>query len=165
MGLSPRILRFCRLVASGMRQTDARIAAFGDAWPPAKRASHSQQASRLMRRPDVRAAVAEYTEQLMPVADMRVAAQEMERNLYDLALHSPDDRVRLDAARALIEICEKREGQQRTAKAVNVDELISEIGGLTEKGKLDLEALDDRSERQPPAPSGDRADARQLRPR
>jgi hypothetical protein len=140
--------RFAKLVASGMRQTDARIAAFGDGWPSIKRSSHSQQASRLMQRPDVRAAVAEYTEQLMPLADVRAVAQEMERSLYYLALHSPNDRVRLQASQALIEICERREQEeaQRRPRTVNVDALINELAELAPRRTLELETVDESVE-------------------
>jgi len=154
MALSPRIQRFAKLVASGMRQTDARIAAFGDGWPSIKRASHSQQASRLMQRPDVRAAVAEYTEQLLPLADLRAVAQQMEANLYDLALHSPNPRVRLEASRLLIAICERREEQQRSGRTINVDTLIAELAGLAPKRTLDLEIVDDNT----PEATGDESE-------
>jgi hypothetical protein len=130
-----------------MRQTDARIAAFGDSWPQAKRASHSQQASRLMRRPEVRAAVAEYAEQLLPVADLRAVAIQMEANLQHLALHASNPRVRLEACRSLIAICEKREQEeaQRRPRTVNVDTLIAELAGLAPKRTLDLEIVDDNT--------------------
>jgi hypothetical protein len=130
-----------------MRQTDARVAAFGDGWPSIKRASHSQQASRLMQRPDVRAAVAEYTEQLMPIGDLRAVAIQMEKNLYDLALHSQSDRIRLQAAQALIEICERREQEeaQRRPRAVNVDALIAELAELGPKRTLGLEVVEGKA--------------------
>jgi hypothetical protein len=123
-----------------MRRTNARQAAYGDGWPPAKRASHKEAASRMMRQPEIREAVAQYAEQLLPLADMRAVAQQMEANLYDLALHSPDDRVRLEAARTLIAICERREQQERPAKTVKVDELIREIGALAVRRAQHLDA-------------------------
>jgi hypothetical protein len=127
-----------------MRQTDARIAAFGDSWPQIKRESHSQQASRLMQRPDVRAAVAEYTEQLLPLADLRAVAQQMEANLQHLALHAPNDRVRLEACRSLIGICEKREEQQRAGhRTVNVDALISELAEVAPGRELKREPINE----------------------
>jgi len=88
----------------------------------------------------VRAAVAEYTEQLLPLADMRAVAQEMEANLYNLALHSPNGRVRLQASQALIAICERREEQQRAGhRTINVAALFDE---LSQRAPGQPEAID-----------------------
>jgi hypothetical protein len=132
MALNIRQQKFAKLVASGMSQVDARQAAYGDGWPPAKRVSHKVAASRMMRQPEIREAVARYAEQMMPIGDLRAAAQQMEKNIYDLALHSPNPRVRLEACRSLIAICERREQEeaQRRPRTVNVDALIAEIAEL-----------------------------------
>src|SRR5262249_47341888 len=145
MALNIRQQKFAKLVASGMSLTDARQAAYGDGWPPAKRVSHKVAASRMMKQPEIREAVARYAEEMMPLADMRAVAQEMERNIYDLALHGPNGRVRLEASRLLITICERREQEEahRRPRAVNVDTLINEIAGMAPQRRLDHEVVDD----------------------
>jgi hypothetical protein len=141
MALNIRQQKFAKLVASGMSQVDARQAAYGDGWPPAKRVSHKVAASRMMRQPEIREAVARYAEEMMPIGDLRAVAQQMERNIYDLALHSPNGRVRLEASRLLIAICEKREEQQRSGRTVNVNALINEIAGMASQPTLEVETV------------------------
>jgi hypothetical protein len=80
----------------------------------------------------------------MPLADMRAVAQEMEKSLYDLALHSQSDGIRLQASQALIEICERREAEQRPVpKSANIDSMIAEIAALAPRRTQDLEAADE----------------------
>jgi hypothetical protein len=145
MALNIRQQKFAKLVASGMSQTDARQAAYGDGWPPAKRVSHKEAASRMMKQPEIREAVERYAEQLLPTGDLRTVAQQMEKNLYDLALHSPNGRVRLEASRLLHAICERREEQQHAGRTINVDRLIDELTELTPRGTLGVESADDKT--------------------
>jgi hypothetical protein len=148
MALNIRQQKFAKLVASGMSQTDARQAAYGDGWPPAKRASHKEAASRMMKQPEIREAVARYAEQLMPIGDLRAVAIQMEANLQHLALHASSDRVRLQACQALIQICARREQEeaQRRPRTVNVDALINELAELAPRRTLEFEMVDEAPE-------------------
>jgi hypothetical protein len=146
MALNIRQQKFAKLVASGMSQVDARQAAYGDGWPPAKRASHKQAAARMMRQPEIRQAVERYAEELLPIGDLRTCQQQMLVNMRDLALNSPNHRVRLEATKLLHSICERREEQQRSVRTVNVDALIAEIAELAPKPTLELETVDETAE-------------------
>ena len=70
----------------------------------------------------------------------------MEANLQHLALHASNDRVPLQACQALLEICERREAQQRPVRTVNVDALIDELAELPPQRTLDLEMVDEAPE-------------------
>jgi hypothetical protein len=144
MALTVRARKFARLVASGLFQTDALDIAYGKG--TGTRKTRKEEASRLAAKPEVKAAIAEYEEQLMPIGDLRAVAIQMEANLQHLALHASSDRVRLQACQALIEICERREAKQRPARNVNVDRLIDELAELAPKHTPDLEPVDDKAE-------------------
>ena len=146
MALDTRQRKFARLVAAGMKQTDARIAAYGDSYPPATRRTHGEQASRLMRRPEIRAAVEEYAAEMKPADDYRAARERMEANMQKLALEAPDARVRLAASKLLHDIATDREERQHRAghRTINVAALIDELSELApgQSEAIDLEVVE-----------------------
>jgi hypothetical protein len=95
----------------------------------------------MMRQPEIREAVARYAEQMMPIGDLRAVARQMEANLQHLALHSPNDRVRLEACRSLIAICERREEQQGAGLTIDLDGLIAEVAELAPQPTLEVEVV------------------------
>ena len=130
MALNPRQTKFAKLVAAGMAIVDARQAAFGDSYPPATRKTHAEAGSRLAKKPEVRAAIEQYANELTPIGDYRVARERMEANMQYLATQSPDHRVRLAASKMLHEIASERENRERDRRTVTIDSLVQEIGQL-----------------------------------
>jgi hypothetical protein len=137
MALTARSRKFAQLVASGLFQSEALDIAYGKGTRTRK--TRKETASRLAAKPEIKAAILEYEEELMPMADLRVVQQQMLANMRDLALRSPDHRVRLEASRLLHGICEKREEQERSQLTVNIDVLLREIAQLAPQRTVEFE--------------------------
>jgi hypothetical protein len=138
MPLTTRSRKFAQLVAAGLLQTDALEVAYGKG--RGKRKTRSEEASRLAAKPEVRAAIAEYEEQLMPIGNLRAIREEMLSNMRHLARNSPDHRVRLSASKMLHDICEERcHREEAERKTVTVDALIAELAELAPQPRLELE--------------------------
>jgi hypothetical protein len=89
-------------------------------------------ASKLAKRPEIAAAIRQYEEELMPIADYRAVRQEMEQQMRNLATGAADERVRLAAAKLLHQICEQREqreaGERR--RTINIEALANELTAM-----------------------------------
>jgi hypothetical protein len=113
------------------------------------RKTRKEEASRLAAKPEVKAAIVEYEERLMPIGDLRACQERMLANLQSLALESPDERVRLQAATTLYGICgerlERLERVRSSGRTVTIDALVNEIAELASAPApdgLELESLD-----------------------
>src|SRR5215471_4944086 len=121
--------QFARLAATGKALVDAHAEARG----PGKgtRKTKKETASTLARRPDVRAMIARYEAEFMPIGDYRKLREECESNMRALMHDSPDHKVRLAASKMLHEIANERvQREEKEHRIVNVDSLIQEIGEL-----------------------------------
>ena len=148
--MNSRQRMFARLVASGATQVDA----YAEAYKPARqtRKSQHERASVIAAHPDVRQAIAEFEARTVPIDDLRSARQRMLANIQQLALFSPDERVRLAASIDLRNYADQREERERALPAkssVNVEQLLSELAELRARqapATLELEAVADTGE-------------------
>ena len=111
-----------------------------------KRKTRREEASKLAAKPEVRAAIATYEAQLMPIGDLRECKQLMLANIRDLALNAPDPKVRLAASVNLRDYIEAREALELDRKTVTIDALVREIGAMQQPAaepELELETVDE----------------------
>jgi hypothetical protein len=128
MGATIRQRNFARLAAQGVPLVDAKEQVYGKG--NGKRKTRREEASKLAAKPEVRAAIASYEAQLMPIGDLRECKQLMLANIRDLALNSPDPKVRLAASVNLRDYIEAREALELDHRTVTIDALVREIGAM-----------------------------------
>jgi len=138
--------KFARLAAQGQKLIDAHTAAYGPG--NGKRKNKNDDASKLAKKPDVRALIAEYEAQLTPIGDLRQCRLNMLANIQNLAYNSPDQKVRLAASidlRNYIDAQVARERALMERQPVNVESLITEIQQLQQPAEtIELEAIEDK---------------------
>jgi hypothetical protein len=84
---------------------------------------------------------------MAPIGDLRSARQRMLGNIQQLALFSPDERVRLAASIDLRNYADQREERERallSKSPVNVETLLAELASLREQQEpatLELDAV------------------------
>jgi hypothetical protein len=136
---------FAKLIAQGMPKTHAYEKVYGH--NGGKKRTRQIAAQRAAAAPAVRAEVARWEEQIMPMPEMRIVKQEMLASMRWLAREAPSMPVRLAASKTLYDICEEREQRERKLldKApVNVETLLAELAELRDKKQpatIELEAV------------------------
>src|SRR5215471_17131524 len=88
--------KFAKLAAQGAKLVAAHEAVYGPG--NGKRINKAIDASRLARKPDVRALIEQYEAELIPFGEMRQERLNMLANIKYLAHNSPDQKVRLAAS-------------------------------------------------------------------
>jgi hypothetical protein len=147
---------FARYAAQGRALVEAHDLAYGKG--NSTRKTKHENASKLAKRPEVQAAIAEFEEQLAPITDLRAVREEMLRNIRTLAQASPDQRVRLAASIHLQQYADQREKLEETRRlrqgALTIDGLIHEIRQLdAPEPTVELEAVEEAAA--PPVQGGE----------
>lgn len=134
--------KFAYRAAQGEKLIDAHAEVYG----PGNKKPRTRRidASRLAAKPDVKAAIAEYEAQLLPIGDLQACKQRMLANIQYLAYHSPDHKVRLAASIDLRNYADERaDRERRHSEPVTIETLITELGEMQAPPPvLELETVD-----------------------